>query len=732
MADVIYKRAEGVFDVIRNSEVVISASRFTGTRFGDYMNFKSENGAKLVNEVYYYNVQFIDETEGGGTQTFASALAMHITLKQVGFFDSSVGSGSGGVDTFKELLDGIPTFVGLDGKFLVIDSAQNKIVAVDNPLGDISFTDLTDVLSDALTPDMVGQVPIVQMVSISGNTVPMLVFQQLPAIENIPPDGFIQFGDNPTIDENTLTIPEGYIWRISGLQYGNLEQELNIEDAAVGESRIDIIVTGQDDLNSFQVVQGTPSAGEGSAVAPIKPIGTLYLTEVSIYQDNIQYTPELPNLGGLYIEKQEKANDFISGDGNIGVYEIPGVESALVLGGTISRIEGFNISEEFLEYKGKKISIENQSNVDINLDHLGGGNVPMKFPNNETFVLQKNYIVEFLLKGGQFCYVGTMGGSSGDFIPLAEKGQPNGVAPLNSSGTIASVYLPSYVDDVLEYANLASFPVTGETGKIYIADDTNKQYRWSGSAYIQITNGLIASTTDVPEGTRLYFTTARVLATVLAGLNVALTGDVTATDTILQAFGRVQNRLTSLATSLTTLLGRIQNSLAIDGTGSKIPTVDAIINGGFNRLLLPVDLVQTSLTGIQNQTILKSWTIPANTIPDNCILNFSWGINRSGTGSGAVSLGVGDNTGTGNRFINLIPFAIGTGIIPRSVRVRNGVFSCLNSSGGFPTDRGVLGLPNANLSPIDRTQDIILSAKISSTDTTSVVTHDFLSIEILK
>ena len=42
--------------------------------------------------------------------------------------------------------------------------------------------------------------------------------------------------------------------------------------------------------------------------------------------------------------------------------------------------------------------------------------------------------------------------------------------------------------DVLEFADLASFPVTGESGKIYVALDTNKTYRWSGSAYVQIGN----------------------------------------------------------------------------------------------------------------------------------------------------------------------------------------------------------------------------------------------------
>jgi hypothetical protein len=53
-------------------------------------------------------------------------------------------------------------------------------------------------------------------------------------------------------------------------------------------------------------------------------------------------------------------------------------------------------------------------------------------------------------------------------------------------GKVPASQLPSYVDDVLEFANLAAFPATGESGKIYVALDTNLQYRWSGSAYVQI------------------------------------------------------------------------------------------------------------------------------------------------------------------------------------------------------------------------------------------------------
>ena len=78
-------------------------------------------------------------------------------------------------------------------------------------------------------------------------------------------------------------------------------------------------------------------------------------------------------------------------------------------------------------------------------------------------------------------------------ILSSEKAAVNGVATLDATGKVPSTQLPSYVDDVLEAANLAAFPATGETGKIYVALDTNKTYRWSGSAYVYITSGAVDS-----------------------------------------------------------------------------------------------------------------------------------------------------------------------------------------------------------------------------------------------
>ncbi|MBQ7564613.1 MAG: collagen-like protein [Lachnospiraceae bacterium] len=81
-------------------------------------------------------------------------------------------------------------------------------------------------------------------------------------------------------------------------------------------------------------------------------------------------------------------------------------------------------------------------------------------------------------------------------IDSTEKGAASGVAELDSTGKVPSAQLPSYVDDVVEYANQTAFPATGETGKIYVAMDTNKTYRWSGTAYVEISESLALGETS--------------------------------------------------------------------------------------------------------------------------------------------------------------------------------------------------------------------------------------------
>lgn len=84
-------------------------------------------------------------------------------------------------------------------------------------------------------------------------------------------------------------------------------------------------------------------------------------------------------------------------------------------------------------------------------------------------------------------------------LNLIEKGQPNGVASLDSNGVVPSTQLPSYVDDVIEVDTKVDLPTTGEKDKIYIVvtDETSNgdvsTYRWTGTAYAMVSNTLNAS-----------------------------------------------------------------------------------------------------------------------------------------------------------------------------------------------------------------------------------------------
>lgn len=83
-----------------------------------------------------------------------------------------------------------------------------------------------------------------------------------------------------------------------------------------------------------------------------------------------------------------------------------------------------------------------------------------------------------------------------DYIPLSQKGVANGVVPLDGNALISSLYLPSYVDDVLEFDSISAFPATGERGKIYVALDSNLTYRWTGSQYTEISKSLALGETS--------------------------------------------------------------------------------------------------------------------------------------------------------------------------------------------------------------------------------------------
>ena len=84
-----------------------------------------------------------------------------------------------------------------------------------------------------------------------------------------------------------------------------------------------------------------------------------------------------------------------------------------------------------------------------------------------------------------------------------------GLAPVATSGDYnALTNKPdlSALEEVTVYASQSAFPATGESNKIYIAEDTGYVYRWNGSTYTQLTDqtaiwgqigGDLASQTDL-------------------------------------------------------------------------------------------------------------------------------------------------------------------------------------------------------------------------------------------
>lgn len=96
--------------------------------------------------------------------------------------------------------------------------------------------------------------------------------------------------------------------------------------------------------------------------------------------------------------------------------------------------------------------------------------------------IQKTYATKEEVSAGKLNYTAEN---------AANKGKANGYASLGGDGKVPADQLPSYVDDVLEFASKTNFPSTGEKGKIYVDLSTENIFRWSGSAYVEISPSLI-------------------------------------------------------------------------------------------------------------------------------------------------------------------------------------------------------------------------------------------------
>lgn len=188
----------------------------------------------------------------------------------------------------------------------------------------------------------------------------------------------------------------------------------------------------------------------------------------------------------------------------------------------------------------------------------------------------------------------------------SNKGQANGYASLDSGGKVPSTQLPAYVDDVLEFTNVAGFPGTGSTGVIYVALDTNKTYRWSGSVYVEI-SASPGSTDSVTEGsTNLYYTDARARAAISASGSLSYnssTGVISFTDAVTSVAGKT-GAVTLTGSDVG--LGSVENTALSTWTGSSnITTLGTIVSGTWNGSTISVANGGTGATTFTSGALLK-------------------------------------------------------------------------------------------------------------------------------
>lgn len=209
-------------------------------------------------------------------------------------------------------------------------------------------------------------------------------------------------------------------------------------------------------------------------------------------------------------------------------------------------------------------------------------------------------------------------------------GAANGIATLDSNGQVPSTQLPSYVDDVLEYLNLAAFPTPGESGKIYVETTGNTTYRWSGSGYTKITSGEVSSVagkTGVVTLSKADVGLANVDNTADSSKNVASASKLTTARTIggvsfdgtvninLPGVNTVGNQSTSGNAATAT---KIQTSRTIAITGAVTGTATGF-DGSAN-----IAIATTTIDGSK----ISTGTIPAARIPT---------LNQSTTGNAATA-----------------------------------------------------------------------------------------------
>lgn len=412
-------------------------------------------------------------------------------------------------------------------------------------------------------------------VSIDGISKRIDISQLISAVANGNYNQLLNIGEI-TVIGNVITVPSGAIWTYGNVNYTTTsDTSITVTLAATGMNRKDILV-GNTSGNIVHEL-GDETAG-AIVIRPNIPADSILITEFDVSDSNIG-DPTPPIVGDQFVEKIEFLDNFLSNSGSISI-PLQNKSTSFILTGSVTEVLGFEMIDNFLTsdfYIGKELRIENQTGSPFTFKHDGATNLPALFPLESDFIVNDKDILIFKPQkhtqlGAKFISINRT---------LFEIDAVNGLQSALDDKLDAADYNDRFRGKYTSLANLQAAHPTANDGDYAIVDTGSGtdalEYIWDANEGWVKGNSTGATTTDaLPEGsTNLYFQTARVLATVLTGISFATGGAIVSTDTILQAFGKIQKQINDLSTVYQAILTDVNFGSFINGLASKTTPVDA-------------------------------------------------------------------------------------------------------------------------------------------------------------
>lgn len=303
---------------------------------------------------------------------------------------------------------------------------------------------------------------------------------------------------------NVFTFSVGFVWQINGVTYQNtIPFTITIAAATTGFKRIDNAILNTS--NAIELQQGLES-DSGVAQQPVTPQNTIALTSWDVNGTSVNDN-ETPITGDAFIKKSYSQPLYYSDTGADVIIPLPptGNDKFIFVSNSLVSISGFNLSlitgnpSAEIPFNGKEIIVLNGTANPITINHNAVADIPYIIKDEADLVVPSGEHVRFMYNDGK---MKELFRSWGEFLPTDINDYDPATTPLDpldkaivfQSGIPKEVavsefkeVIEGYFDGINFYTDaLFTNLITPESSKIYVALDTNLQYRWSGSAYVQI------------------------------------------------------------------------------------------------------------------------------------------------------------------------------------------------------------------------------------------------------